>query len=286
MIYNIISKKYYIGSAYDLYQRAHKHIGALNRKKFNPHLVAAWHKYGANTFEFHSLELCDKNTLLEREQWYLDTFRPWDRTRGYNKSKLATSNKGVTWDENQKSNHSKIWTEISGKEFTIVDPNGNVYTDKGVAQFTKKHKLPKGAFCRVLSGLRSHTNGWHLPGVQVNRNKYRPKIDICTLSSPEGIIHEISWQNIDNFCQEHNLCKNHLRDMWFGVDKHIQGWTRTDKHNEFIEMIDPQGNRHRIKRVIAYQLAKQHNIRTTDWLKVVKGERKSCHGGWKLATNN
>jgi group I intron endonuclease len=59
----------YIGSAVDLAKRAAEH---LFYSKTNEHLQRAITKHGLEHFEFIVVEFCDLDSLLEREQYYLD----------------------------------------------------------------------------------------------------------------------------------------------------------------------------------------------------------------------
>jgi group I intron endonuclease len=79
-IYVILNKKngkVYIGSAYNLKKRWYEHRHYLNKSCHqNPHLQAAWNKYGAKEFQFKVLEYCAIDQLKDREQHYLDIYMP------------------------------------------------------------------------------------------------------------------------------------------------------------------------------------------------------------------
>lgn len=86
-IVNLLNGHFYIGSSKDISQRFSDHKSDLrNLKHRNRHLENAWHKYGAENFQFEIVEetLNEKEILLEREQYYLDTLKP-----EYNISKTA-----------------------------------------------------------------------------------------------------------------------------------------------------------------------------------------------------
>jgi group I intron endonuclease len=77
-IVNQTSRKVYIGSTANSFSRrwaTHKcHLqGGCHA---NPHLQAAWNKYGKDAFEFMVCEhVTDMHCLIEREQYWLDEFR-------------------------------------------------------------------------------------------------------------------------------------------------------------------------------------------------------------------
>ena len=63
--------KFYYGSAVNLYKRRLRHLESLKYKKHhNDFMQKAWDKYGELVFEV--VEQCEKEELLNREQFYLD----------------------------------------------------------------------------------------------------------------------------------------------------------------------------------------------------------------------
>lgn len=76
-IINLNNKKRYIGSANDLYNRFRQHLSSLRRQKHsNLYLQRSFIKYTGNNFEFSIIEFCEKESLLKREQYYLDIIKP------------------------------------------------------------------------------------------------------------------------------------------------------------------------------------------------------------------
>lgn len=83
-IVNTINGKIYIGSSKDIDRRWSEHIRALELNAHaNPHLQNAWNKYGSKSFEFEIVEQCDEKHQYEREQYYIDLYRPF-QDKGYN----------------------------------------------------------------------------------------------------------------------------------------------------------------------------------------------------------
>lgn len=96
-ITNIVNNKCYIGSAANIYKRWswHKRYLTLN----NHHsilLQRAWNKYGETNFKFEILEcgMIDPKDLIKREQYYIDIFKCYEPSKGYNVYKIAGSPKG------------------------------------------------------------------------------------------------------------------------------------------------------------------------------------------------
>lgn len=76
-IENEVNGKRYVGSAVDVRRRWRDHRSLLRHGRHNnPHLQAAFKKYGEVSFAFSVLEQAEPEKLIGREQWYLDTVRP------------------------------------------------------------------------------------------------------------------------------------------------------------------------------------------------------------------
>lgn len=76
-ILNIKNNKMYIGSSENLNKRRINHFGLLKRNKHHSiHLQRAWNrtKNPKEIFKFEILEYCNKENLLERENYYLNYY--------------------------------------------------------------------------------------------------------------------------------------------------------------------------------------------------------------------
>ena len=86
-ITNTLNKKTYFGSSYDCKTRFRKHKEALKANRHcNPHLQAAWNKYGEDRFVFKVVLLIEKQYLLDYEQRFIAS-----NPNGYNIAKDATA---------------------------------------------------------------------------------------------------------------------------------------------------------------------------------------------------
>lgn len=76
-ITNIVNKKQYIGSSKNIYQRLHKHLYELNKKKHtNLLLQNSVNKYGIENFNVTVLLFCNEDELLQNEQQYINDLNP------------------------------------------------------------------------------------------------------------------------------------------------------------------------------------------------------------------
>lgn len=97
-IINTINNKIYVGSAVYFANRKGEHLSELRKNTHhNKHLQNSFNKYGESNFKFSILEYASKETLIKREQYYLDFLNP-----DYNILKTAYSSIGFKHSEETK----------------------------------------------------------------------------------------------------------------------------------------------------------------------------------------
>ena len=111
-IYKITCKptgRFYIGSSNDIETRWYHHKRDLkNNNHYNRLLSRACEKYGFNSFEWKVIEVCSSETLLQREQHYIDTLHPFNK-RGFNLAKdVKATMKGVKHTAQNRAKMSRI----------------------------------------------------------------------------------------------------------------------------------------------------------------------------------
>lgn len=103
-ITNEVTGKFYIGSAKDIDWRWYEHKRDLKSNKHcNPKLQHSWNSHGETNFAFIILEeiIPDQQKLFEREQYYLDKLKPYERNIGYNISPKADGGDNITHHPNR-----------------------------------------------------------------------------------------------------------------------------------------------------------------------------------------
>lgn len=76
-ILNLVNQKKYIGSSKNLQERLINHkCQLLKNKHGNKILQNSWNKYYKDNFVYIILEYCEKEKLIEREQFYIDNLNP------------------------------------------------------------------------------------------------------------------------------------------------------------------------------------------------------------------
>lgn len=77
-IVNTDNQKKYVGSSKNIYQRLQKHRTYLRKNMHeNKKLQNSWNKHGEDSFQYYVLEFCPEEQLIEREQFHIDTIKPW-----------------------------------------------------------------------------------------------------------------------------------------------------------------------------------------------------------------
>jgi group I intron endonuclease len=150
-ITNTDNGKCYIGSAVNVQRRFCEHRCKLNKKNHcNGYLQASWEKHGETKFKFEIIEeVADKNDLVKREQFYLDSFKSYDGKHGYNLCVAAGSQLGMVRSDQTKAkiSASLVGRPVSDKTKTkiSVSKRGRVASDETRA------KMSASAMGKVIS---------------------------------------------------------------------------------------------------------------------------------------
>ncbi len=96
LITNTVNGKVYVGQTVNLYKRRDRHRrSCLTECSDRRPLVAAFRKYGFHNFSFSILETPLVVDLTEREQFWMNFYRSYERDKGYNAAPAAGSCLGV-----------------------------------------------------------------------------------------------------------------------------------------------------------------------------------------------
>jgi group I intron endonuclease len=144
------SGKRYIGSAVRFDRRWNQHRHYLSKNTHcNNHLQNIYDKYGINSLIFSVVEVVsDKTKLLEREQWYLDTWEPeinilkvagsplGRKHSEEAKAKISTAHKGKKLSEGTKAKMSVAKMGVCMSEYTKT----KISEAKRGIKLSEKHK--------------------------------------------------------------------------------------------------------------------------------------------------
>lgn len=152
-IINTINNRIYIGSAFNLNGRKSEHFSTLRKNKHrNSKLQNSYNKYGDENFLFEIIERCDKSILLEREQYYIDTLKPFfnickiaGNTAGRKvsdsaKLKMSIAKKGIPHDPDVVRNRS---AKLKGRVYSEESINNMRSGIKNMSEDAKLERIKK-----------------------------------------------------------------------------------------------------------------------------------------------
>lgn len=166
-IINIINNKIYIGSSCNIKARWQTHRDTLRKNiHHNKHLQKSYNKYGKDNFTFEIIELCDKEFLLIKEQYWLDLLNPTNNKIGYNNAQIAGSCLGIKQSKDacrKKSEISKgkpmnnCWEgrKNTGTCIILIDEFGNCKEIPTITKLIKYLGVSRNTIYRTLKGESS-----------------------------------------------------------------------------------------------------------------------------------
>ena len=150
-----VTGKFYIGSAKDIRHRLARHKSDLGRNvHHNTLLQRAVNKYGKDVFEFEILEFVDNiESLIQREQHYLDTLNPCDINIGFNLvAKAGLTPSGPLSEETK----AKISKTLTGRKHTEE-------TKLKMSEAHKGKKLPEEHYNKWQAGKARYVEKYGHP---------------------------------------------------------------------------------------------------------------------------
>lgn len=208
-ITNILDGKFYIGSTANFKQRKSQHFTELRCNRHgNPRLQNAFNKYGEENFIIEILEEVDgQNSLIPREQFYIDSLKPF-----YNIRKIADRNTGIRFTYDTPPPRARKTVIQYDKEFNFIKE-----WSSGL-QASKDLNIPCGAIFNCCVGrnktykgfifkykdnfipYKSKTGLTHAQSSRLNGEKSAKTYKITYKNGKQEI-----FINFSKYCREHNL---------------------------------------------------------------------------------
>lgn len=114
------------------------------------------------------------------------------------------------------------WRQERGRNFSILNPNGEIVFGKNIANFCRENNLNNTSINELINGKIKEHNGWR------NISDYgKTEWELKTgnefeIKSPDGQI--IKGKNIREFCKLHNLHTGHFCAVLKNKNKSHKGW--------------------------------------------------------------
>lgn len=134
-ITNIIDNKIYIGSTNQTFlKRLTQHYLELRKNNHkNDYLQYSWNKYGEISFIFEIIEITNKSETLEKEQYWMDYYKCYDKNIGFNINPKATGTPNLSKETIEKRRQTMLKNYKEGK----IQP----YFTKGFTPWNKGLKM-------------------------------------------------------------------------------------------------------------------------------------------------
>lgn len=230
-IHNSVNGRHYIGSAVSIVARTRDHASKLTRGIHeNKHLQNAFNAYGTDVFWIQVIEIVDDKTqLTDREQFYLDSTRPY-----YNILRVARSGLGFKHSPEERE---RIAFRMRGKFSSMTEEERSAhvlrigFTMKGKNQTAQaKEKIRQSHVGKVMADeTKVKLAAWRAdPANQTTiQNAIALRADKkasvwYVVTTPEGIEHQV--RNLSEFCRLHDLSQGHLSSASLGLRKGYKGW--------------------------------------------------------------
>ncbi len=222
-ITNEITGKFYIGSSNDIDKRWYDHKRELAMNiHCNPKLQHSWNHYGEDKFSFLLLEEVEpvQEKLFEREQWYMDTFQPFERSIGYNINPKANGGDNITHHPNRDA---------------FIEKMRGICTGEGNPMFGQKHS-EEAIKAQKEKAKGRFTLPWFIEryGQEEGTEKYNArrlmlssrKINYTYDNGQRGII---KGRPSEETCKKVSETKMRMRDIKHALFKDIQTNQYTNK---------------------------------------------------------
>ena len=156
-IKNISTSHIYIGQSVELKRRIRRHKQKLRYNTHeNDYLQKHYNKYGEECFVFDIIEICDIDTLDEREVFWIRHYESLSRDKGYNLESGGNPQKKLSEETKEKKRgannpmYGRKWSEKQRTNIPIANrANSQLLTQQDVYEI--KHQLISGVERKFIS---------------------------------------------------------------------------------------------------------------------------------------
>lgn len=227
-----VNKKVYIGSSVKISSRLSAHRCKLKKGNHgNARLQHAWNKYGEQAFTFIVIEICEKNSLVEREQFWIDSLSAANRDTGYNIVKKAGGNAHKARPKGTFKHTPETRRKMS-ESARARPPIASYFERWGVKRKNKplsddhKRNVSKSLKGRTFTEAHRQKTSAALKG-RVNPRAAETGRDALSklykITAPDQTVYN-SVKGLPAFCKEHGLTRSSMGAVSQGLAKSHKGW--------------------------------------------------------------
>lgn len=177
-IKNLKNKKIYVGSTTVSFEkRLYDHLYGLNTGNHkNSYMQKSFNKHGKQNFEFSILEVCEKEEVLNREQYWIDKLEVLNKNKGYNINPLASGTPNMSKETIEKRRQTMLRKYANGELDHLKEISKAIGNRKrGIKLEKTDHlKVPKTITDKVIQSreIRKQRVRNNLPQVYVYDSNY------------------------------------------------------------------------------------------------------------------
>ncbi len=211
--------KIYIGSSLCIRKRWYTHRTNLRRGSHNnAYLQNAWDKHGADAFTFEVIEsVLFVEDLMSREQYYLDTLRPFKDENGFNIGMQADA------AARGRKMSDEVRAKMSMQRRGVPKPWQKTPEYSERARELALNRRPPSAESRKRQG--ENARGWHhTPEARQQISDtwaLRPKVARHIVTTPEGEELRVA---LYSFCREHGLNFRSMQQCAYYPNRQHKGY--------------------------------------------------------------
>lgn len=159
-IENIINNKVYIGSSQDVKDRWNQHKRQLKKNEHHSILLQrSWNKNSEYDFKFSIIIECEVKDLLKNEQYWMDYYKSYNSSNGYNILPIAGSTVGREVSQETRLKISLMFK--TRKPICQIDIKGNIIKEwRGIGEIQKDLTLDNRNIKKSLLH-KSYKNIWN-----------------------------------------------------------------------------------------------------------------------------
>lgn len=213
IIRNTINDKVYIGGSSRLYSRFIEHKSVLLRNKHNRIFQNFVNKYGIECLSFELIEevICEKDKLLQREQFWIDYFQSFNSRKGFNMCKKADSPLGMKHTEEFKKAQSK---RMMGHTINVGRKVSDETKEK-ISRASLGRKIPKHCIDALIKRNKGNKYG---VGNTNRRNKGK-----TIFIFKDGLL--LDKLKLRGIMKKYKLYETSISLVCRGKKEHIRGYT-------------------------------------------------------------
>ena len=154
IIKNLVNDKTYVGQSKDIYSRWDTHFCDFKHLRHNNiYFQRSWNKYGKDNFEFKIIEICNIESLNEREIYWVSYYNSYNPIFGYNLTLGGSQNYDFSEEFLQKMRESHESQAIS---IIQLDLDGNIINvwKYGAREASKKLNYHQSTIWKCINGLQ------------------------------------------------------------------------------------------------------------------------------------